>query len=41
MVQCKERLRQLENMRKDEENNEQKWSSSWNSSVEQVILLYK
>ena len=37
----KDRLRQLENMKKDEEINEQKWLSSWTSSVEQVILLYK
>ena len=41
MSQYKERLRQLENMKKDEEINEQKWLSSWNGSVEQVILLYK
>lgn len=39
--QYKERLQQLENTKKDEEVNEQKWLSSWNSSVEQVVLLYK
>ena len=41
MSQYKEKLRQLDNMKKDEEINEQQWLSSWNSSVEQVILLYK
>ena len=39
--QHRERLQQLENAKVDEEVNEQKWLSSWNSSVEQVILLYK
>ncbi|XP_065918030.1 coiled-coil domain-containing protein 180-like isoform X2 [Dysidea avara] len=39
--QYKERLRQWEGVKTDEEINEQKWSTSWNSSVEQVKLLYK
>ena len=41
MSQYKERLRQWEGSKTDEEISEQKWSSSWSSSVEQVKLLYK